>query len=143
MTTTTTTTRSRARVKESLAKPAHSRVKTAIRARSGAKGTQARHTSAATWTSAAKAGQLSRETVTAPLPHGFLAGASPAPTVQKLPFAALALLGLAILLLALGALPATAMPLPAAASVLASRRTEIAVAGLATLAASIAAYWLI
>jgi len=130
-------------VKESLAKPAHSRVKTTIRTRSGAKPTQARHTSAGTWTFAATAGPPKRATVTAPLPHGFLAGATLAPTVQKLPFAALALVGLAILLLALGALPATAMPLPAVASVLASRRTEIAVAGLATLVASIAAYWLI
>jgi hypothetical protein len=118
-------------------------VKRAIRARSGATATQARHTSAATRTSAAQAGPPKREAVTAPLPHGSLAGATLAPTVQKLPFAALALVGLATLLLALGALPARAVPHPAAASVLASRRPEIAVAGLALLAASIAAYWLI
>ncbi len=118
-------------------------MKAAIRARSGAKATQARHPSDGTWISAAKAGPRTRETATAPLPHGLVAGATLAPTVQKLPFAALALVGLAILLLALGALPATAMPHPAVASVLATRRTEIAIAGLATLAASIAAYWLI
>lgn len=84
-----------------------------------------------------------RETVAPPLPHGFLAGATLAPSVQKLPFAALALVGLAILLLALGTIPARAVPHPAAASVLATRRTEIAIGGLALLAASIAAYWLI
>lgn len=118
-------------------------MKPAIRARSGAKPTQAGPTSAATRPFAATAGPSKRATVTAPLPHGFLAGAALAPTGQKLPFAALALVGLAILLLALGALPATAVPHPAVASVLASRRTEIAIAGLATLATSIAAYWLI
>jgi hypothetical protein len=90
-----------------------------------------------------KAGPPKRETVAPPLPHGFLAGATLAPSVQKLPFAALALVALAILLLALGAVPATAVPHPAAANVLASRRTEIAIGGLALLAASIAAYWLI
>lgn len=126
-------------MKESPAKPAHRRVKPAIRARS--KPTQAGPTSAATRPFAATAGPSKR--ATAPLPHGFLAGATLAPTGQKLPFAALALVGLAILLLALGALPATAVPHPAVASVLASRRTEIAIAGLATLATSIAAYWLI
>jgi hypothetical protein len=102
-----------------------------------------RDISSPTKTVAANAGLPERETVAPPLPHGFLAGATLAPSVQKLPFAALALVGLAILMLALGALPATAVPHPAAASLLASRRTEIALGGLAMLAASIAAYWLI
>lgn len=105
--------------------------------------THGRDTSAATRTSAAKAVSPKQQVVAAPLPHGSLAGATLAPRVQKLPFAALALVGLAILLLALGALPATAVPHPAAASLLASRRTEIALGGLAMLAASIVAYWLI
>jgi hypothetical protein len=84
-----------------------------------------------------------RETVAPPLPHGFLAGATLAPSAQKLPFAALALVGLAILLLALGALPAAAVPHPSAASLLATRRIEVAIAGLATLAAAIVAYLLV
>jgi hypothetical protein len=50
---------------------------------------------------------------------------------------------LAIALLALGAVPANALPHPAAASLLASRRTEVAIGGLALLAASIAAYLLV
>jgi hypothetical protein len=83
-----------------------------------------------------------RTTVSPELPHGFLAGATLAPTVRKLPFAALGLVGLAIVLLALGALPASAVPHPAAASLLATRRIELAIGGLATLAASIAAYLL-
>jgi len=103
--------------------------------------THGRDTSAATRTSAAKAFSPKQQVVAAPLPHGSLAGATLAPRVQKLPFAALALVGLAILLLAVGALPATAVPHPAAAGLLASRRTEIALGGLAMLAASIAAYW--
>jgi hypothetical protein len=84
-----------------------------------------------------------RATVSPPLPHGFLAGATLAPSVQKLPFAALALVSLAIALLALGAVPATAVRHPAAASLLAMRRTELAIGGLALLAASIAAYLLV
>ena len=84
-----------------------------------------------------------RASVSPPLPHGFLAGATLAPTVQKLPFAALALVSLAIALLALGAVPATAVRHPAAASLLAMRRTELAIGGLALLAASIAAYLLV
>jgi hypothetical protein len=125
------------------ATPSRKRVQRAIRARSRAKAPQALRTSTATKTTAAATSAPKRETVAPPLPHGFLAGATLAPSVQKLPFAALALVGLAILLLALGTLPARAVPHPAAASVLASRRTEIAIGGLALLAASIAAYWLI
>jgi hypothetical protein len=63
--------------------------------------------------------------------------------VRKLPFAALGFVSLAILLLALGAVPASAVPHPAAASLLASRRAEAAIGGLALLAASIAAYLLV
>ena len=63
--------------------------------------------------------------------------------MQKLPFAALALVSLAIALLALGAVPATAVRHPAAASLLATRRIELAIGGLALLAASIAAYLLV
>jgi hypothetical protein len=118
----------------------------AVRARSQPKTAQSPRpvrTSAATKTTAAKTAAPKREAVTPPLPHGFLAGATLAPSVQKLPFAALALVGLAIVLLALGALPAGVVPHPAAASLLATRRTEVALGGLAMLAASIAAYWLI
>jgi len=118
----------------------------AVRARSRAKATQTPRPlqqGSATKTTAVRTTTPERETLAPPLPHGFLAGATLAPTVQKLPFAALALVGLAIVLLALGALPAGAVPHPAAANVLAARRTEIAIGGLAMLAASIAAYWLI
>jgi hypothetical protein len=98
-------------------------------------------TAAAPKTAAAKR-EPARAAVAPPLPHGFLAGATLAPTVRKLPFAALGLVGLAIVLLALGALPARAVPHPAAAGLLATRRIELASGGLAMLAASIAAYLL-
>jgi hypothetical protein len=123
----------------------------AVRARAQAKSTRpsrplrtrrATTTAPAQKTAASKRAPV-HETVEPPLPHGFLSGATLAPTVQKLPFAALALVGLAIVLLALGALPAAAVPHPAAASLLATRRTEVAIAGLATLAAAIAAYLLV
>ena len=84
-----------------------------------------------------------RESVSPPLPHGFLAGATLAPSVRKLPFVALALVSLAIALLALGAVPASAVHHPAAASLLATRRIELAIGGLSLLAASIAAYLLV
>jgi hypothetical protein len=63
--------------------------------------------------------------------------------VRKLPFAALGLVSLAIALLALGAVPASAVPHSAAASLLASRRTGLAIGALALLSASIAAYLLV
>jgi hypothetical protein len=62
------------------------------------------------------------------------------PTVRQLPFLALGLVALAILLLALGALPARAVRHPMASALLADRRTELAIGGLALLAAAIAAY---
>jgi hypothetical protein len=65
------------------------------------------------------------------------------PTVRKLPFLALGLVSLAILLLSLGALPAAVAPHPVAAKLLAHHRRELALGGLATLAASIAAYLLV
>jgi hypothetical protein len=130
--------------------PAHKSARRALRARSHAEATRRSrplHNSPTTTTTASKSSAAkrtpAREAVTPPLPHGFLAGATLAPSVQKLPFAALALVGLAIILLALGALPAGAVPHPAAASLLAARRTELAIGGLALLAASIAAYLLI
>jgi hypothetical protein len=63
--------------------------------------------------------------------------------VRKLPFLALALVSFAIALLALGTVPASSVRHPAAASLLATRRIELAISGLALLAASIAAYLLI
>ena len=88
----------------------------AVRARARTRVTQPRLTSPATTTAAERTSAANRtptrQAVAPPLPHGFLAGATLAPSVQKLPFAALALVGLAI-------------------------------AGLATLAASIAAYLLV
>jgi hypothetical protein len=81
--------------------------------------------------------------VSPPLPHGSLAGATVAPSVRKLPFAALGLVSLAIALLALGAVPASAVPHATAASLLASRRTGLAIGALALLSASIAAYLLV
>lgn len=65
------------------------------------------------------------------------------PTVRKLPFLALGLVALAIVLLALGALPASVAPHPAAATLLAHHRRVLAIGGLATLTASIAAYLLV
>ena len=64
------------------------------------------------------------------------------PTSQKMPFLVLALVGFAIVLLALGALPRSALPL-AAGAVVARRRLEIAMAGLATLLASVIAYLIV
>jgi hypothetical protein len=63
--------------------------------------------------------------------------------VRKLPFLALGLVGLAILLLALGVVPATAAPHPVAAQLLAERRREVALGGLLLLAAALAAYLLV
>jgi len=79
----------------------------------------------------------------ASLPSGILSTDALLPTAQKLPFLAVALVGLAILLLAVGALPATLVPNPAFAEALVERRAVFAVGGLATLAAAIAAYLLV
>ena len=79
----------------------------------------------------------------AALPHGVLAPAALVPTAQKLPFLVLALVGMAILLLALGVLPARAAPHPLAAELLAERRLAVALGGLATLLAAIVAYVLL
>jgi hypothetical protein len=76
----------------------------------------------------------------ASLPHGVLAPETLVPTARKLPFLVLALVGIAILLLALGVLPARAAPHPAAAELLVERRAAVALGGLATLVAAIAAY---
>jgi hypothetical protein len=78
----------------------------------------------------------------ASFPHGVLASGTLVPTVRKLPFLALGLVSLAIVLLALGALPAAAAPHPVTARLLAHHRPELALGGLAMLAASIAAYLL-
>jgi hypothetical protein len=79
----------------------------------------------------------------ASLPAGILSTESLLPTAKKVPFLALALVGLAILLLALGALPAGIVPNPAFAEALVERRDVIALGGLATLLAAIAAYILV
>jgi hypothetical protein len=79
----------------------------------------------------------------AALPSGILSTDSLAPSAQKLPFLAVALVGLAILLLALGALPAGLVPNPAFAEALVQRRVIFAFGGLATLAAAVAAYILV
>jgi hypothetical protein len=78
----------------------------------------------------------------ASLPHGVLAPESFVPTAKKLPFLVLALVGIAILLLALGVVPARAAPHPAAAELLVERRLAVALGGLATLAAAVIAYLL-
>ena len=78
----------------------------------------------------------------ASLPHGVLAPESLVPTAKKLPFMVLALVGIAILLLALGVLPARAAPHPAAAQLLVERRLAVALGGLATLVAAVVAYLL-
>jgi hypothetical protein len=96
-------------------------------------------TAAATPKQAAIAG-LSHPPPGASFPHGVLSTEGLAPTVRKLPFMALGLVALSILLLALGALPASAVPHPVAAYLLAYRRRELAYGGLAILTASIAAY---
>jgi hypothetical protein len=74
------------------------------------------------------------------LPSGILSTESLLPTAQKLPFLAVAFVSLAILLLALGALPAGLVPNPAFAEALVERRVIFAFSGLATLTAAIAAY---
>lgn len=79
----------------------------------------------------------------AALPSGILSTGSLLPTAQKLPFLAIALVGLAILLLALGALPVGLVANPAFAEALVERRLIFAFGGLATLAAAIAAYLLV
>jgi hypothetical protein len=79
----------------------------------------------------------------AALPSGILSTGSLVPTAQKLPFLAVALVGLAILLLALGALPVSLVPNPAFAEALVERRATFAFGGLATLAAAIVAYILV
>lgn len=76
-------------------------------------------------------------------PHGVLSTTSLAPSARKLPFLAMGLVALAIVLLAVGAVPAGAARNPFAASFLGFRRRELAFGGLAILAASIAAYLLI
>jgi hypothetical protein len=79
----------------------------------------------------------------ASLPAGILSTESLVPTAKKLPFLAVALVGLAILLLAAGALPAGLVPSPAFAEALVERRALIAFGGFATLVAAIAAYLLV
>jgi len=96
-----------------------------------------------TTSTATKTRPPARAAVAPPLPHGLLAGATFAPSVRKLPFVALGLVSLAIALLALGALPASVVPHPAGASLVATRRIELAIGGLTLLAASIAAYLLV
>jgi hypothetical protein len=64
------------------------------------------------------------------------------PTPKKLPFLVLALVGLAILLFGVGALPRSLVPVAAAGAVVARRRLEIAATGVATLVASVIAYLL-
>jgi hypothetical protein len=76
-------------------------------------------------------------------PHGVLTAGALVPTVRKLPFIALGLVALAIVLLALGALPASVAPHPVFAELLVDRRLELALGGLLTLAASITAYLLV
>jgi hypothetical protein len=76
-------------------------------------------------------------------PHGVLAGDALLPTARKLPFLIVALAALAVVLLALGALPASAAPHPLAATLLAHHRPGLAAGGLATLVAAIAAYLVI
>ncbi len=79
----------------------------------------------------------------ASLPAGILSTEKLVPTARKLPFLVVALVGLAILLLAVGALPARVVPNPTFAEVLVERRLMIAFGGLATLAAAISAYLLV
>jgi hypothetical protein len=65
------------------------------------------------------------------------------PAPAKLPFMALALVGLAILMLALGVLPPSGAPYAAVADLLVRRRLALALGGLGTLTAAIVAYLLI
>jgi len=73
---------------------------------------------------------------------GSLSTGALAPSVRKLPVLAAGLVALAIVLLALGALPARATRNPVAASLLAFPRRDLAFGGLAILTASLAAYLL-
>jgi hypothetical protein len=105
-----------------------------------------RHAVAVTRPKPAKRAERTAEAYKAPktaLPSGILSTGSLLPTAQKLPFLAVALVGLAILLLALGALPVGLVPNPAFAEALVERRVIFAFGGLATLAAAIAAYLLV
>jgi hypothetical protein len=79
----------------------------------------------------------------ATLPHGILSSGALAPAARKLPFVAVALLGAAILLFGLGILPPRTIPHPVAAELLVERRGALALGGLLTLAAGIAAYLLV
>jgi hypothetical protein len=89
--------------------------------------------------------RAARTAAPAERPHGDRGGVlgvtkSLSPTPRKLPFLVLALVGLAILLLALGALPRSVVPVAAAGALVARRRLELATAGIATLVASVIAY---
>ena len=79
----------------------------------------------------------------ASVPHGILSSGRLLPTARKLHFLALALAGLAVLLLGLGALPASLAPHPALAEALVERRFALALGGLGTLAAAGFAYLLV
>ena len=73
-------------------------------------------------------------------PRGVLNSQALQPSARKLPFLVIGLVGLAILLLALGALPARLVPDPGFAETLAERRVLVAGAGLAILVAAVIAY---
>ena len=62
------------------------------------------------------------------------------PNAKKLPFLVLGLVGLAIILLALGAVPRSLVPVPAAGALVARHRLELATAGIGVLVASLIAY---
>lgn len=79
----------------------------------------------------------------ATLPHGVLTSGALVPTARKLPFIAVALLGAAIFLFGLGVLPPRTIPHPVAAELLVERRGALALGGLLTLAAGVAAYLLV
>jgi hypothetical protein len=64
------------------------------------------------------------------------------PTPTKVPFLVLALIGLAIILLGIGALPRSAVPAGAVGALIARRRFEIVSAGMGMLVASVIAYLL-
>jgi hypothetical protein len=65
------------------------------------------------------------------------------PSARKLPFLALALVSLALVILAAGIIPAPYASHPALVETLTKRRSELAVIGLFTLGASIIAYLLV
>ena len=77
-------------------------------------------------------------------PAGGVLGSSVSlsPSPKKIPFLVLALVGLAMLLLGIGALPRSAVPVAAAGALIARRRLEIAVAGIGTFVAAVVAYLL-